>query len=180
MADMTNYGSARGYQSEVAYELCENIEFDVRPTFNLWRDNYIIHFDSAETDSIKVSYAKGKYALINDGENWTYRDDKETFKIDVSNRALARAINQLANLRTASFIDDNYAEYETSFKKPILEIDIYYKNGKTDNLAYIPQGNNYIIKVNGEENTLYVGVHDMFSRFTLSARHFKEVFQYSL
>lgn len=180
LADLVSYGAVRKAYDKTVYEISYNVDFSVNPRVSLWRDNNIINFSRINTDSIRVTYSSSQYTLVNDNNQWFYKDSFEKFQVNNAHKAFSRAMNQLENLKTMNYIDYHWDEYQESFKSPILELLIYKKNNTSDRILFTQHTENQcIILVNDDRNTLYIGVYDMVNRFTKSAESYKDIFRYT-
>jgi len=169
MSDLYTYGAARSTNSTIVYELSKNIEYEVSPILSNWRIPDIINFNRTEVDSILVVYSGGKYSLVNSDSGWWFRNSHETFQLTKAHRIYVRAMNQLENLKTFSFFDNQWELYADVFHKPYLIITIYYKEKPIDTLTFASHTEDRcIIMLNNLHDTLYQGVYDMSDRFTRS------------
>jgi len=181
-SDFGSYGTARSVDSPIVYEIAKNIEYEVSPRLSSWRIPDIIKFQRSEADSVQVEFSGFTYTLTNEDNVWFFQNKTERFQLTHAHRTFFRAMNQLENLRTASFWDDEWDTYKDSFANPIVNISIYYKNQKIDVVTFAAHPENRcLIMVNYNHNTLYEGVFDMVNRFTRSADTWKnDVVEYGL
>jgi len=174
ISDLITYGSARKTNSTIVYELSKNIEYDIAPRLSNWRITEIINFTRTQADSIHVVYTKDEYSLINKDNVWFFDNADDTFQLTNAHRLFFRAMNQLENLRTASFYDNQWDELAPYFDNPMLTITIYYKDSRIDTVTFATHPDHKcIIMLNNFHDTLYQGVYDMADRFTRSANVWK-------
>jgi len=181
ISDLLNYGSARKASELVVYEIDENIFNTITPSFSFWRNNSIINFELSNVDSIIVNQKENDYIIKNFQNQWIYQNKTESFPVNSLHRAFALLVNQLAQMKTYSFVDDLWPEYENYFRNPLLEMSIYYKDSAIDNLIITKfDDSRILIKVNDNKDTLFIGTWSMYNRFSAKPKDFKEVYQYSL
>ena len=179
-ADLTPYGSARRNYEDVVYEISQNVSSDVSPNLKLWRENSLIYFDKTKTDSIKVSFSASRYSLINDNNQWFYKDEEHYFPLNNAHKAFTNVMMQLDNMKTYNFLDNLWDEYKGYFSKSILDLKIYKKDHTYDHIVFVRYTDELcLIQVNDKKNELYLGNYGMINRFTKSPESYLDVMRFT-
>jgi sRNA-binding regulator protein Hfq len=174
MADIYSYGAVRRANDITVWEIASEIRFDVSPNLVHWRDPFIIRFARDEADSIRVRYSGHEYVLSQSAGTWFFTNDTESFQLTHAHLSFNGLMNQLENLTSQTYIDNQWDDFRELFQKPALELTVYHSNGHVDNVYFIVNSDDEVlVKANDKTDILYKVNLSTINRFTRSATRFQ-------
>lgn len=169
-----NNTPVREVNSKKVYRLEANIGYMVKPSMNSWRRREIIEIDPEQITKVMVKTDANNYTIELADTLWVYSDEKDSFNINADNEALKGITNNFKRFAASDFVDGNFAEYESLFQLPEVEVAIEMWTGESYYFKYVPHDDKkYLMQLNEDTNTLYVQYESVMNKFVKTAEDFK-------
>jgi len=160
--------------SSKIYQTRLKVSANFYPDLPYWRDPHILNIDAREIEKIEVKYRFNSYTLSINKGIWTYTDANQSFQIVPENRQMLRMLNILAVLKTYVFLDGDNSQFQEALANPHCSVKVYLSSGKVRLLDFVRGGEEFYLRLDGDNSVLYGVVGDTLDRFTRSAEYFSE------
>ena len=134
----------------------DNVQSIVNPMINTWREDKIVNITQDNISKISFGNSASTYELFQDGMGWSLNLNELTAPLGYENADVNRLIQAILNLRTSTYFDNVFEEYEDKLATTELEIYIEPYTGSIIHLKIAKNDDNsYVLQKNDEYITLY-------------------------
>ncbi|HEX7344932.1 MAG TPA: DUF4340 domain-containing protein, partial [bacterium] len=139
-----------------------------------WRDKVIMEVDKETISRMDFQYPQEAFSLVKADSLWRLQSGGTDLPTDKG--SVDRMLSSVSRFRTFEFVDGDTVKL-VDFSRPEIAVTVTLEGGTTTKLALLPQdkeGNRYLVKKDGVDNTLFVIYKGSANALMKKADDFKE------